>query len=97
MDLGLRQMNEQIADTPVQDVVQGEPDLGHGVDVEPAGDSDLLPEDDLGHARRPPPHASQSHVSPHAPVSRPDPARSRAPYLDASRCCDMGLSRVTIG
>jgi len=52
VDLGLRQMNPQVADSPIQDVMQGQPDLGHSVDVQPAADRDLLSGTYLRHARR---------------------------------------------
>ena len=40
-DLGLCQMDEQIAGSPVQHSIQGQPDLGDSVDIQPTGDTDL--------------------------------------------------------
>jgi len=62
MDLGLCQMDQQVALSPGQDVVQGQPDLGHAVYVEPAGNLDLLAHTDLGHPHRRSSPSCQSHA-----------------------------------
>jgi len=44
MDLGLGQVDQQVTGPPAQDVVQGQPHVGHSVHVKPARDTDLLAE-----------------------------------------------------
>jgi len=61
MDLGLGQMDQQVAHSTIQNVMQGNPDLSHTVHVQPARDSDLLSHRDLRHAHRLPPHSDQGH------------------------------------
>lgn len=51
-DLRLGQMDQQVADSPIQDLVQGHPGLGHGVHVQASADRDLPTKGDLGHPRR---------------------------------------------
>ena len=42
MDLSLDQMDQQVADSPIQDLVQCQPDLGHRVHIQTTEDRDLL-------------------------------------------------------
>ena len=64
MDLGLGQMDQQVANPPVQDEMQGQPHLGHGPHVQPTGNRDLLAATDLGHARGLSRRSVQCHVQP---------------------------------
>jgi len=72
MDLGLSQMDQQVAHSPIQDAMQGRPDLGRAVRVQPARHSDLLPHRHLRHPHRLSPHRDQGHPQlPQATCSRP--------------------------
>lgn len=72
MNLGVSQMKQQVADPSIQDVVQGQPDHGHGVDVQPAGDSSFLAETDLCHAHGHRPDSAQCHAQlPRVTLGRP--------------------------
>jgi hypothetical protein len=42
VNLGLCQMNQQVADSPIQDLVQRQPDLVDAGHIKPAGDGDFL-------------------------------------------------------
>jgi hypothetical protein len=51
MDLGFGQVDQEVAGTPVQDVVKGKSHVGHRVHIQSTGDHDLPPGTDLSHRR----------------------------------------------